>query len=63
MESLLQEQETVKVTRERLVNLGYQFRYHTHIYINKKGNQYYFCYEFGYLELENDMFLIVKHKN
>jgi len=63
LEHLLQDQETQKVTREKLTNLGFQFRYHTHTYYNKKGNRYNFCYEFGYLELENDMFLIVKNKN
>lgn len=63
LENLLQEQETLKVPKEKLINLGFQFRYHTHIYHNKKGNQYHFCYEYGYLELENSMYLIVKNKN
>jgi len=63
LEGLLQDQETQKVARDKLVNLGFQFKYQTHTYLNKKGNQYFFCYDFGYLELENNMFLIVRNKN
>jgi hypothetical protein len=50
----------VKVFKEKLLNQGFQFKYITHTYINKKGNTYYFCYEYGYLLLDNDWYLIVK---
>lgn len=54
--------EMSKTTKEILLNMGFQFKYHTHLYTNKKGGTYFFCYEFGYLSLENDWFLIVKRK-
>lgn len=63
MESLLNEGEDMtKVNQEKLIEKGFHFKFITHLYINKKGNTYYFCYDLGYLPLENDWFLIVKRK-
>lgn len=56
------EQETAKVNKEKLSRLGFRFQYMTHQYQNKKGNIYFFCYDHGYLPLENDWFLIVRRK-
>ena len=36
--------------------------YFKHTYTNKKGNTYFFCYDTGYLVLENDWYLLVKRK-
>ena len=55
-------QETGKINAEKLLAKGFQFKYYTHTYTNKKGDVYYFCYDMGYLPLENDWFLIVKRK-
>jgi hypothetical protein len=55
-------EEMVKTTRTKLQQAGFQFKYNTHTYTNKKGNVYFFCYEYGYLPLENDWFLLVKRK-
>ncbi|MBN7813473.1 DUF2116 family Zn-ribbon domain-containing protein [Algoriphagus sp. H41] len=55
--------ELAKTTRERLVQAGFNFRYFTHIYQNKKGNCYRYCYDFGYLELEGEWFLVVREKD
>jgi predicted nucleic acid-binding Zn ribbon protein len=52
--------EMAKTTREKLLHRGFQFKYSTHTYTNKKGNIYYFCYDYGYLPLENNWYLIVK---
>ncbi len=45
---------------QRLAEQGFDFRYHTHQYQNKKGQTYHFCYEYGYLPLEGDWVLVVK---
>ncbi|MEX2593224.1 MAG: hypothetical protein WD426_10640 [Anditalea sp.] len=64
LEAILPETEgTAKTTRQNLLNQGFQFKYNTHTYTNKKGNTYSFCYDYGYLELEGDWFLLVKVKN
>lgn len=55
-------EEMGKCTKQQLLVAGYVFKYHTHQYTNKKGNVYFFCYDYGYLSLENDWFLIVKRK-
>jgi len=63
LESLLPEgEETAKANKEKLNRLGFQFKYITHTYTTKTGKIYFFCYEFGYLPLENDWYLIVKRK-
>ena len=43
--------------------MGFNFTYHTHVYKTQKGNQYRFCFEYGYLELDNDMLLIIKRES
>ena len=53
-------EETVRVSRDKLQQQGFLLNYFTHTYINKKGNIYSFCYDYGYLPLENDWYLIVK---
>lgn len=51
-----------KAPKTKLIENGFNFKYLTHLYTNKKGNTYYFCYEMGYLPLDNDWYLIVKRK-
>jgi hypothetical protein len=47
------------VRMEYLLLQGFDFRYHTHQYLTKKGNVYNFCYEYGYLLLPEEKVLIV----
>lgn len=56
-------EEIVKLSKEKLLQEGFQFKYITHIYTNKKGSNYFFCYDYGYLMLENDCCLIVRRKD
>jgi hypothetical protein len=63
LENLLPEgEETAKANKEKLQRLGFQFKYITHTYTTKTGKTYFYCYEYGYLPLENDWFLIVRKK-
>lgn len=62
LETILGTEEMTKTTREKLLQKGFQFKYITHLYNNKKGQTYFFCYDMGYLPLENDWYLIVKRK-
>jgi predicted nucleic acid-binding Zn ribbon protein len=55
-------QTIVKSSKNKMLELGYQFKYFTNTYKTKKGDVYYFCYEFGFLPLENEWFFIVKSK-
>jgi hypothetical protein len=55
-----QKDEIAKTHKDKLINKGFQFKYFTHTYTNKKGNVYFFCYDLGYMPLENDWYLLVK---
>ena len=55
-------EKLAKTTREKLIREGFNFRYFTHVYQTQKGNLYHYCYDFGYLGLEGDWFLIVRGK-
>ncbi len=63
LESILREdEEKTSVSKDKLLRLGYQFKYQTHHYTTKAGKTYYYCYDHGYLPLDNDWFLIVRKK-
>lgn len=52
------------VNKEVLLTKGFNFTYHTHTYTTKKGDIYIFCYEQGYLYLEDkDLYLLVENKD
>jgi transcriptional accessory protein Tex/SPT6 len=55
-------EEMAKATYEKMMQQGFQFKYITHTYTNKKGNTYFFCYEYGYLPLENNWYLLVRRR-
>lgn len=64
LDSILPDKEdTAKASREKLQRLGFQFKYITHTYTTKSGKTYFYCYDYGYLPLDNDWYLIVKKKD
>lgn len=52
----------VKIPRKRLLQKGFDFGYHTHTYQTRGGSIYTFCYEQGYLPLDNELILLVKNR-
>lgn len=42
---------------------GFNFHYYTNIYTTKTGSTYYFCYDHGYLKLDNDKFMLVQKQD
>ena len=62
LENFFGKEDMIKTTKDKLLEKGFQFKYITHTYTNKKGNVYFFCYDIGYLPLENDWYLLVKRK-
>lgn len=63
LEGLLKvDEEKATVNKDKLLRLGFQFKYQTHLYTTKAGKTYYYCYDLGYLPLDNDWFLIVRKK-
>lgn len=61
LEELLQGDKTT-VPKQKLIDKGFNFKYITNQSITKNHHSYFFCYEYGFLVLENEMILIVKKK-
>ena len=51
-----------KVVRNTLNGYNFDFSLFTSIYTTKTGNVYYYVYDQGYLELDNDYFLLIKRE-
>jgi len=62
LEDLLPPDGKTKVSGKRLRELGFDQTFITHTYTTQAGSVYRYCYEFGYLPLENDYFLVVKRE-
>lgn len=52
-----------KTNRNKLMSKGFDFELITSIYKTKTGNTYYFVYDYGYMELENEQYILVKKEN
>lgn len=52
-----------KVSKTKLLDEGFNFNYFTNMYKTKGGKVYFFCYEQGYLKLEDNLYALVeKHE-
>jgi len=54
--------ETAKVSQQKLLDKGFNFNYYTTITTTKTGKSYTFCYEYGYLPIEGNYYLLVKRR-
>ena len=55
--------EKTTIFKNKLDKQGFNFNYHTHIYTTKNGRNYFFCYDQGYLKLDNNRYLLVKKED
>ena len=46
-----------------LAEEGFNFHYYTNIYTTQKGGQYFFCYDYGYIKLESDQYMLVQKQD
>lgn len=60
LETITPEEGKVKISKTKLHDKGFNFKYFTHTYTTQKGTVYKLCYDYGYLPIENDYFMIVK---
>ena len=51
-----------KTHRDKLLKRGFDFNYYTHSYTTRSGDTYRFCYEQGYLILDEGFVLLVERK-
>lgn len=54
------EKATVHV--DKLTEKGFMFSYYTHMYRTRKGDIYYFCYEYGYIQHSSNLVTIVTRR-
>jgi len=60
LEEMLGNEKMQKVPREKMLTNGFDFSFFTNQLSNAKGQVYFFVYEYGYLPLGDEWFLIVK---
>ncbi len=48
--------------REEMLKRGFDFQYFTNIHRTKAGDEYRFCYDQGFLELDKGFILLVKRR-
>lgn len=53
-------QSKTRISKQQLLQKGFDFNLITSIYRTKTGNEYFFVYNQGYMLLEDDMCLLVK---
>ena len=47
------------VLKDYLLKLDFDFKYHTHSFKTNHGNTYKYCYEYGYLEIEDGKKILI----
>ena len=50
----------IRIKKDELLQNGFNPDYHTHLRQTQNGNTYFFCYEYGVLKLDGDVYLVVK---
>ncbi len=60
LKSILKREEHVNVSRQKLVDQQFNFKYYTNRVDTKNNTTYFYCYEFGYRLLENNYIMVVK---
>jgi hypothetical protein len=61
LEASLQGEKTT-LPKQKLADRGFNFLYFTSQNVTRNNHTYFFCYEYGYLCLENEFILVVKRK-
>lgn len=51
-----------KVPRKKLASVGFNFTFYTNVYRTKAGKEYFFCYDQGYLPIEEGLLMLVKRE-
>ena len=60
LEELLNGSDTIRISKQKLADKGFNFTYYTNPLTTYNNHHYFFCYEYGYRQLENEQLLIVK---
>jgi len=58
----LNPEDKAKVHKDKLLEKGFNFNFFTSIYTTKSGTTYYFCYEYGYFQMDAGYYFLVINK-
>jgi hypothetical protein len=62
LQTLLPDNGKISVSEKTLKVLGFNFEYYTNIFENRSGSCYRFCYEYGYLKIDEGVFMLVRKR-
>jgi len=48
-----------QIKKDMLIKEGFDFNYYTHTWSAKNGNEYFFCYEFGFRDLKDGKYSLI----
>lgn len=52
----------ITMHKDKVLEMGFHFGYFTHFKHTRNGTTYYYCYEYGYMNIGNDFITIVHRK-
>ena len=58
----LNERGSSRVHRDKLLKSGFNFNYFTNEYVTKKGKTYRFCYDQGYVKIDEYHYAVVERR-
>ena len=58
----LNPEDKAKVHKDKLLEKGFNFHFFTSIFNTKSGTTYYFCYEYGYFQMDAGFYFLVINK-
>ena len=63
LEGFIHHEKEITIHKNRIAEKGFQWTYHTHTSTNQSGITSFFCYEFGYIPIENQQLKIIRRSD
>ena len=60
LETVVHEDGRGRISKVKLTDAGFNFKYFTQLHTTLKGTTYKLCYDFGYMPVENDYYVVIK---
>jgi hypothetical protein len=63
LENILEDKKyMIKIKKDKLEDLGFDFDYTTQVRKNKLGSHYYYCYEYGYIPINKEWLVLIRNE-
>lgn len=59
LESIVQGSSSKKISKQKLIDSGFNFKYFTQMHTTKAEDVYKLCYDFAYAPFENDYYMVI----